>query len=585
MTLSFIDSGSLLAYEIGTVTTHAILFDVVDGCYRFVAISQATSTADAPFNDVREGIQQATLSLQRITGRRFFNDDQSLAIPANDGHGVDLVAASLSAGPSIKTILAGLLEDVSLESLQRLARRTYTKVVDTISLNDRRRPEEQIDTFLQLQPELLMIAGGTDGGATRSLQKIVEIIAMTCQLLPESKRPSVLFAGNKNAAEMVKLKLQPLLSSLRICPNIRPSIQSEDLGPAQRNLNELYAHLRGNQIMGVSELDRLSANTLISTSHAMGRMIRFLGDEARKGVLGVDIGASHTTVAAGYRGHLSLGVYPDLGIGEESASILRYTKPEEIIQWLPFDIPAEQVKEHLYQKSIHPTSLPATPEDLAIEQATARQALRLAYLRIMKEIPADFLRPASHLPPYFEPIFAGGSVITQAPNGGQSLLLLLDAIQPLGFTTIILDQNNLLPALGAAAIRVPILPIQVIESPAFRYLATVVTPYSSAKKGTPILNARLIRQSGVETRVEVKQGALEVLALSPGQKGRLYLEPLHHVDIGFGAGKTRKEGYPISGTMFGVVIDGRGRPLRLPADPNQRCAVIRNWHRILGDQE
>jgi hypothetical protein len=89
-------------------------------------------------------------------------------------------------------------------------------------------------------------------------------------------------------------------------------------------------------------------------------------------------------------------------------------------------------------------------------------------------------------------------------------------------------------------------------------------------------------QSGNETRLEVKQGSLEVLPLSPGQAGRLYLEPLHHADIGLGPGHTRTDGFPISGTMLGVVIDARGRPLQLPPEPGRRRDLMTKWLNTLG---
>jgi hypothetical protein len=221
-------------------------------------------------------------------------------------------------------------------------------------------------------------------------------------------------------------------------------------------------------------------------------------------------------------------------------------------------------------------------EDLAIEQAAARQALTLAIGSAAKDFSSNSRSPAPGLSPYFEPILAGGSVITRAPSNAQSLLLLLDAIQPMGITTVILDQNNLLPALGAAAARSPILTVQVFESLAFRYLATVVAPWVTARPGTPILQAKLVNQNGNETSIEVKQGSLEVLSLSPGQAGRLYLQPLRHADIGFGPGRTREGGLPVSGTLLGVVIDARGRPVRLPADHNRRRELIKKWNESLG---
>jgi len=184
-------------------------------------------------------------------------------------------------------------------------------------------------------------------------------------------------------------------------------------------------------------------------------------------------------------------------------------------------------------------------------------------------------RLAPGMTPYFEPILAGGGAITHAPTRGQSLLILLDAIQPVGVTTLILDQNNLLPALGAAANLNAILPIQVLESGAFLGLATVVAPLSSSRPGTPILRAQLVYENGNESRLEVKQGALEILPLPIGQSARLDLQPLHHADVGFGPG--RGGSMNVSGTAMGVLVDGRGRPLRFPADQAQRRELLKKW--------
>ena len=67
---------SLLAVDVGTVTTRAALFDVVEGSYRFIASGQAPTTAAAPFKDISEGVHQAIENLQTVTGRKFLGDDQ-----------------------------------------------------------------------------------------------------------------------------------------------------------------------------------------------------------------------------------------------------------------------------------------------------------------------------------------------------------------------------------------------------------------------------------------------------------------------------------------------------------------------------
>jgi hypothetical protein len=127
------------------------------------------------------------------------------------------------------------------------------------------------------------------------------------------------------------------------------------------------------------------------------------------------------------------------------------------------------------------------------------------------------------------------------------------------------------------------LPIQVLESGAFLGLATVVAPYANVRYGTPILEARLLLQNGNENRIEVKMGAMEVLALPVGQSGRLFLQPLHNVELGLNLGSKRANGIPVTGTVLGLVFDGRGRPLIHPTDDGLRREIIKKWIWTLGD--
>lgn len=582
MPTSLVDADSLLAVDVGATTTRATLFDVVEGYYRFIASGQAATTAIAPFKNVGEGVHQAIGNLEAITGRTLLDANLRLIIPSQGGNGVDTFAATISAGPAIKTVVVGLLADVSFESVQRLARTTYTRVVETIGMYDRRKPEKQIDNILRLRPDLILVAGGTDGGATRSMQRILETIGLACYLLPPDKRPALLFVGNQALAPEVKASFKTLTASLSIGANLRPTLETEDLLPAQRSLADLYAHIRMSQIGGVEELGAWASGNLMPTAYAQGRIIRFLSQvyDPRKGILGVDIGASAATVAASFGGELTLGVYPQLGLGEGLSGLLGYTSLEDILRWLPLDIPADVVQDYLYQKSLYPASIPATVEDLALEQALARQTLYLAMNAASKDFSPRAQRLAPGMTPSFEPILAGGSAITHAPTRGQSLLILLDAIQPVGVTTLILDQNNLLPALGAAANLNAILPIQVLESGAFFGLATVVAPLSSSRPGTPVLHAQLVYENGNESQLEVKQGALEILPLPIGQSARLDLQPLRHADVGFGPG--RGGSMTVSGTAMGVIVDGRGRPLRFPADHAFRRELLKKWLWMVG---
>jgi hypothetical protein len=153
-----------------------------------------------------------------------------------------------------------------------------------------------------------------------------------------------------------------------------------------------------------------------------------------------------------------------------------------------------------------------------------------------------------------------------------------------GVTTVILDQNNLLPLLGATAAQNSILPVQVIDSGAFLSVGTVVVPVVSANYGTPILRATLTYENGAEARVDLKYGSIETLPLSSGETGKLTVQLMHGADIGFGPGRVPKDGISVSGGALGVVFDGRGRPLNLPTDAVRRRELIKKWTWTLGGE-
>jgi len=584
MPASLVQNESILAIDVGATVTRAVLFDVVEGQYRFVAAGQAASTAEAPFKDIGLGVREAITNLQNVTGSTLLGPhDNNLIAPSQpDGSGVDAVVATISAGPPVKTVVVGLLSDVSVQSARRLAESTYSRVVDTLDLSDHRRPDQQMDGILRSRPDLVILAGGTDGGASRSIQKMLEAVGLACYLMPLEKRPMILYAGNQKLANDVKELLGGHAAKVEVSYNVRPSLETEDLEPGRHELALLMTKLRQRQIKGVEELNLWTAGNLLPTAYARGRIIRFLSKlyESTRGLLCVNIGASATSVAAGFAGDLTLGVYPQFGMGENLAGLLQQTDIENIMRWLPLDISQNMLREYLFQKSLYPSSIPATKDEQAIAQAVAREALYLAVRTAQKDFPPHARPTQTGVMPPLDLILGGGGVISEGTSLGQSLLLLLDAIQPVGIMPVLLDQNNLLPLLGVAASRSHYLPVQVIESGAFIGLGTVVSVIASASYGDQVLRARLSYADGTEARAEVKFGGLEILPLPNGQSARLSLQPFHRADAGLGPGKSGAVN--VTGGALGVVIDARGRPLQIPSDSVRRRELMKRWSYAVG---
>jgi len=180
-----------------------------------------------------------------------------------------------------------------------------------------------------------------------------------------------------------------------------------------------------------------------------------------------------------------------------------------------------------------------------------------------------------------EMIIATGSVLACAPNLGQTMLMLLDGLQPSGVTTMILDQHQVLPALGAIARQAPAVTVQVLESTAFQHLGTVVSPVGKARPGSPILRLKMKNENGQENGMDILQGTLVAIPLPVGKSASLHLQPLQRFDVGMG-GPGMSGTLRVVGGSLGIIIDARGRPLDLPSDPYRRYEQVHSWIQAMG---
>jgi hypothetical protein len=573
---SLVDAESVLAIDIGSLNTRALLFDVVDGQYHFISSSAAPTTASAPFRDISEGVHHALDRLQEITGRTFVSNEAKIILPTqSDGSGIDRLALTCSAGADLNILTIGLLSDVSLRSAQRLAGTTYSRVVESIGLNDHRRLDAQIDAILQTRPDIIIVAGGAEKGATRSVNKLVDMIAMACKVQPKENRPKVLYCGNSAITKRVKETLERE-TIVVTAPNIRPSIDQEDLSPAEQVLAKMAAKLRTLQLGGLESLASLSSSPLLPSAYGLGRMMRFCSElsDLAKATLGVDVGANSTTLAVASADDLQLGVYRNLGMGASLSPALQHIRLEDIARWVPFDVPDSDVRDYLYQKSMFPAMLPMTRETLSIEQAMVRQILRSAAARLLERWPGT--------PLSFERIFISGAALAQAPSPYQSLLMLLDGLQPVGVNIVMLDPHGLSQALGAIAGSNSLLPAQIIESGAYANLGTVLCPVSDAKPGATILRLKISYEDGSDTRVEVKMGTLVPLPIRNGQAVQMEVETQHGTLLDPCLPRLKR--FKITGGLCGAVVDARGRPLSLADDPVRRREQLIRWSRALEER-
>ncbi|MGB9777285.1 MAG: glutamate mutase L [Anaerolineae bacterium] len=571
--------GSILALDCGTVLTKAILLDQVEGSFHFVARGAALTTVASPWRDIALGIQHAIEQITDVTGRVLLDEARRLIIPQQGGIvGVDACVAVSSAAPPLRVVLAGLVPELSLSVAQRAASGTYALVEDLIVQDPRRRmnEEEQIRVLLQRRPDVLCVVGGTDGGATLPVLELVETLALACSMLPEGERPQIFFAGNTALRQKV-VDLVGGQAPVRSVDNVLPTPTLENPVGLQSELEGFYRQKQLAQLPGGEILHRWLNVPLMPVSESFARQIQYLWylDESPKGTLGIEVGAAHTLVTAVFGGEPAVTVRAGMGSVYGLERLLDQRGAETLLRWMPVPFKPEQVQSVLHSRALWPASVPQEAEELWLEQSIVREVIREALRAARPAWRPGKAQPYSHLTPLFDPILVGGGALAAAPRPGQLALMILDAVEPIGISTLLLDIHGLAPVLGAVAMLKPLAAVEVVDNGGLINLATVITPVGTARKGEVVLRIRVHYEKGGTLDVEVPYGSLEVLPLPPREEAVLELRPRGRIDVGLGPGRGGKR--RVRGGLVGLMVDARGRPLQLPADPYTRMAQVQQW--------
>lgn len=572
-------AGPILAVDVGSVNTRAVLLDVVEGGYRFVSHGQSASTVGAPWHDVLAGVYDVLGQIADATGREIVDGDGDLvrALPRS-GRGVSGFVASASAGQPIRAILFGLVPGYSLHSGQRAAESIYLTLVDTFALDDPRTPEQQVKVLLNTAADLVIVVGGTDGGATGVMRAHLDTLLLAYGLMKPAARPPVLFAGNHALAVEFLEKADALGFRLLIAENVRPALRTEYLGDAQEKLASFYGEKRANNTPGMGELASWAGKGIEPTAHGFGRIVHLLAGLNGGNALGIDLGSMATSVAASIGGRQTLNVFGQLGMGHSAKEAAGLIPLASIRRWLTTDgVEDEDILNYLWNKSAFPHTIPASRSELEIEYAAAREAIRYAVTSARQSWQAG---PAGGPLPHFDTILLSGATLSQTPRDGWSLLMALDALLPVGVSRMLLDPYGLAAALGGVAPLSPQAVVQALDAGALYDLGVVVSLRGPGRPGEVVLSGTLKPEGASEPQpFEVAHGEIVRVPLAYGQRATLTLRPVRQ------GGERSRRKLTVTGGALGVVIDARGRPLRFPRGDDARRERLRAWQQAANQEE
>ncbi len=585
---------SILATDCGSTTTKAILIEKRGDEYHLVVRGEAPTTVEAPVEDVTAGVINAITEVEELAGRRLLKDGQILK-PQRGNEGTDLYISTSSAGGGLQMMVAGVVRNLTAESAERAALGAGAIVMDVIASNDKRLPHEKIERIRHLRPDMVLLSGGVDGGTTSHVAELAEIIeaANPRPRLGVSYELPVIYAGNKDAREVVDERLGDKMA-LEVVDNLRPVLERENLMPTRLKIQDQFLEHVMAHAPGYRKLISWTDAPIMPTPGAVGAIMQTIAAQQNIEVLGVDIGGATTDVFSVFRNQEGEAIFnrtvsANLGMSYSISNVLAEAGMENVLRWVPFDIDVGNLGNRIKNKMIRPTTIPQTLEELIIEGAIAREALRLAFdqhkqlavelrgVQQQRTISEAFSQSETGATLVdmlsLDLIVGSGGVLSHAPRRNQAMLMMIDAFQPEGVTHLAVDSIFMMPQLGVLAQVNEAAATQVFARDCLIHLGTCIAPVGVAAPGDLGVT---ITGDLTET---VPFGELRLYPLGVGEKARVTIQPERRLDMGAGRGQLVEA--EVEGGVVGLVVDTRGRPLEVSNPSTERVALLKRWFQAL----
>jgi hypothetical protein len=357
------------------------------------------------------------------------------------------------------------------------------------------------------------------------------------------------------------------------------------------------------QAPGYKKLMAWAGAPIMPTPAAVGLIMETISKKQGINLVGVDIGGATTDTFSVFDGIFNRTVSANLGMSYSISNVLAEAGLENIMRWVPFDVDEEDIRNRIKNKMIRPTTIPQTLDELQIEQAIAREALRLAFEHHKKlAVGLKGIQQERSISDAFEQTSTGqtlidmnrlnlivgsGGILSHAPRRVQSMIMMMDSYQPIGVTHLSVDSIFMMPHLGVLSTVHEQAATDVFARDCMIYLGTSVAVVGQAKIGDKCLEYKLTlpargeqsESSGKVVNDTMKFGELRLYPLGVGEEATIEATPTRNFDLGAGRGKTINK--KLMGGVVGVIIDTRGRPLELPKDKTERVNLLQQWAKVV----
>lgn len=265
---------NLLVYDVGSTYTKLAAFCLADGRLRFLQKAQAPTTVD----DIERGIAEA---------------NRCLAQKGTDIAPEPAIFSTSSAAGGLRMVALGYMPRVTAKAAKEVAMSAGARVLEIISSEDP--PDYRLQVLKEIQPDIVLLAGGTDGGDQESLIGNARIIVQS------KVKAVVIVAGNKDAqAQAAGIFEQGDVACIRV-PNVMPTIHELKVKPAREAIHEQFIK-QITRAKGLNKLLDIVSNKKVTPTPGavlLGAELLAKGTYAQEGigdVLVVDIGGATTDI-------------------------------------------------------------------------------------------------------------------------------------------------------------------------------------------------------------------------------------------------------------------------------------------------
>ncbi len=400
-------------------------------------------------------------------------------------------------GRPLRIALVHGREEASRRTVAYLALASGAEIVARVRATDPRSFVEAAQALRDAKPDVVVLQGGPkDEGA---LAELLEALRLGCGA--QRPTPRVFGLVDARVAQALRTRASPF--------------EFQRFATAPEMVETLRDLRRG------GNRDVVLRDALIEDG------ARALATTNATNALAVDVTERSTSlVLARPDGGIQAAHLVPLGLGMGADHVVVRASLDSVRRWLPWPIDAPALLERLFNRA---REGPATTESaVLLEMALAREAIAHA-LRDAADAGFDVAAMRS------APSILITGQAASLPKAGQSLLVLVDGLEPNGVTTVFREPDE-----GRAE------RIGMIVSVVVRRSAKI----------------RIVRASG-----------RSVARVVPGSFGLVAMGSDVEVAVS-GAGV---RGHGRSGDL-GVLIDARGRPLSLPERDAERIPAVARWH-------